>query len=264
MTAERPTPKALQAMRLIRLTLHLMWGLIMTGLIFPCVGIPRRDQLKQIWARQALAILAIQVDARFGHCTPGSLYIANHISWIDILALNAARPVAFVSKAEVRTWPVIGWLAEKGDTVFLRRGSRGHARVVNAEIDARLRQGRDVAVFPEGTTTEGTHLLHFHAALLQPAIESERPIQPVALSYHDMRGARSLAPAYVGDTSFMNCLRAVLATPALRVQLVALAPFPAKSMARRELAAAARAAIALSLGFPPEHTVPETTPGPPA
>ena len=153
MTAERPTPKALQAMRLIRLTLHLMWGLIMTGLIFPCVGIPRRDQLKQIWARQALAILAIQVDARFGHCTPGSLYIANHISWIDILALNAARPMAFASKAEVRTWPVIGWLAEKGDTVFLRRGSRGHARVVNAESEARLRQGRHVAVFPEGTTT---------------------------------------------------------------------------------------------------------------
>lgn len=135
---------------------------------------------------------------------PGSLCIANsHISWIDILALNAARPMAFVSKAEVRTWPVIGWLAEKGDTVFLRRGSRGHARVVNAEIDTRLRQGRDVAVFPEGTTTEGTHL----PALFTPhcfnrqSKANARSTSRTLLSRY--AGARNW-PGYVGDTSFMG------------------------------------------------------------
>ncbi len=264
MSATSTTPKAVQAIRLTRLALHLVWGLIVTGLLFPWLSSFRRGRFKQGWAHQALAILGIAVDARFDHCAPGSLYVANHISWLDILALNAARPMTFVSKAEVRAWPLIGWFAEKGDTVFLRRGSRGHARTVNGEINARLAAGIDVAVFPEGTTTDGTHLLHFHAALIQSAIESERPIQPVALSYQDTHGARSLAPAYAGETSFTDCLRAVLACRALRVQLVALAPLPAHSMPRRELATTARNAIAISLGFPPEHTVPGTPPGPPA
>ena len=258
------TPRLIRALRLVRLALHLLWGLVLVGVIFPLCRPEKRGRHKQGWSRQALSILAIELDAQLAGTTPGSLYVANHISWMDILALNAACPVAFVSKAEVRQWPLVGWLAAKGDTVFLRRGSRGHARVVNGEIDARLTQGQDVAVFPEGTTTDGTHLLHFHAALLQPAIESGRPIQPVALSYHATGGARSLAPAYAGETRFLDCLRAVLACRRLSVRVVALPALAAHSATRRELATAARTAIAVSLGFPPEHTVPETTPGPPA
>ena len=87
------------------------------------------------------------------------LLVANHVSWVDIFVVNALTPAAFVSKADVRQWPVIGWLAAVNETVFLRRGSRGHARVINEEIAERMRAGRHVALFPEGTTTDGSHVL---------------------------------------------------------------------------------------------------------
>ena len=95
----------------------------------------------------------------------------------------------------MRNWPVIGWLAARNDTVFLRRGSCGHARIINAEIGAQLDGGRNVAVFPEGTTTDGTRVLHFHAALLQPAIASGHPVQALAIRYLTPDGRHELAPA---------------------------------------------------------------------
>ena len=178
---------------------------------------------------------------------PGSLIVANHISWLDIYALNAARPMVFVAKAEVRHWPLIGWLAANTDTVFLRRGSCGHARRVNAQIDGLLNAGRDVAIFPEGTTTDGTHLLNFHSALLQPAVDARRPVQPVALSYHDANGHRSLAPAYAGETTMHECLDAILACRSLTVRLRATPPIASQTKSRRELAHEAQYAIAFSL-----------------
>jgi 1-acyl-sn-glycerol-3-phosphate acyltransferase len=125
------------------------------------------------------------------HAVPGALLVANHISWIDIYVINSALPAAFVAKEEVRHWPLIGWLAARNDTVFLRRGSRGHARIINQEIAEILDQEKYVAVFPEGTTTDGTHLLHFHAALIQPALAASRPVLPVAISYWEVDGTRS-------------------------------------------------------------------------
>ena len=263
-TASAPPRATLRTLRLARLFLHLGWGLFFVGLFFPLVRPGRRLKFRQAWSRQALAILAIRVDADFDACRMGSLYVANHVSWLDILALNAARPMAFVSKAEVRGWPLLGWLAARNDTVFLRRGSRGHARLVNGEIDALLTQDRDVAVFPEGTTTDGRRLLNFHAALLQPAIESGRPIQPVSLAYLTADGSHCHAAAYVGEMTLLDSLRAILATPSMTVRLRPLRALDARQASRRELAQAAQAAIALSLGCPPPHTAPGTPPDPQA
>ncbi len=125
--------------------------------------------------------------------------------------INAACPAAFISKAEVRDWPLVGWLAARNETVFLRRGSRGHARIVNAEIATLLGRGRQVALFPEGTTTDGSHVHAFHAALLQPAIEAGAPIQPLALCYRLPDGGFTRAPAYDGDVSLLDCLKAIVA-----------------------------------------------------
>lgn len=133
------------------------------------------------------------------------------MSWLDVFVINAAYPAAFISKAEVRDWPLIGWLAAKNETVFLRRGSRGHARIVNAEIAGLLARGRQVALFPEGTTTDGSHVHPFHAALLQPAIEAGAPIQPLALCYRLPDGSFTRAPAYDGDVSLLDSLKAIVA-----------------------------------------------------
>ena len=184
------------------------------------------------------------------------MIVANHISWIDIYVINAALPAAFVSKAEVRNWPLIGWLAAKNDTVFLRRGSRGHARIINQEIATLLDLGRHVAVFPEGTTTDGQSLLHFHAALLQPALSAGHPVLPVAISYWEPDGRRSLAPRYDGDISLGQCTRAILGRKRLIARLVVTPPCGLNGEDRKQVAARAREAIASGAGLPMAHSPP--------
>jgi len=198
----------------------------------------------------------------------GSLIAANHISWLDIFVINSLRPSAFVAKTEIRQWPFIGWLAARHDTVFLRRGSRGHARMVNTEINALLNDGRDAAIFPEGTTTDGTNLLGFHAALLQPAIETGHPVLPLALSYHDASGDISLAPSYAGNTTMRQCMTAILACRRLTVRLVACPAIDTVGINRRELSQTAHTAIAAVLatrnGFQSSSNPPGKAPDPQA
>jgi 1-acyl-sn-glycerol-3-phosphate acyltransferase len=184
------------------------------------------------------------------HVVPGCLLVANHVSWIDIFVINALAPAAFVAKEEVRRWPVIGWLAARHDTVFLRRGSRGHARIINQEIADILAQGKLVAVFPEGTTTDGTALLHFHAALIQPALVAGRPVVPMAISYWEADGQRSLAPRYDGDISLGECTLAILRRPVIEARLISTPVLGLAGEDRKQVAASARAAIAAAAGLP--------------
>ena len=176
------TSSLIRAFRIFRLTLLVLSALLVVLCVFPVCGEAARSRLKASWAMALLDALGVEVEADLTHAQPGALLVANHVSWIDIYVINAALPAAFVSKEEVRHWPLIGWLAAKNDTVFLRRGSRGHARIINQEIAALLNKGRYVAVFPEGTTSDGTHLLYFHAALIQPALAAGRPVLPIAIS----------------------------------------------------------------------------------
>lgn len=242
----------------MRLFLHLLWGIATVGCLFRWIGNRRRLWFTQNWSRQLLDILSVRLDAQVVDDQPGSLIVANHISWLDIYALNAVRPMVFVAKAEVRQWPLIGWLAEKSGTIFLRRGSRGHAKIVNSQIDGLLDAGKDVAIFPEGTTTDGTHLLNFHGALLQPAVETGRQVLPVAIAYYGADGCRSLVPAYAGETTLGESLKAILACRSLTVRLCSTPALDPQTNTRRELAHAARRAIALSLGLPLANNQPET------
>ena len=247
-----PTLNLVQALGFMRIGLHLLRASVTVACIFPFVGDSRRLGLKQRWSRQLLEILGVRLDAHLAGVAPGSLIVANHISWLDIYALNSARPMAFVAKSEVRSWPLIGWLAKNSDTVFLNRGCRRETKAVNSQINALLRLKKDVAIFPEGTTTDGTHLLNFHGALLQPAVDAERPVQPVALSYHDADGRRSLAPAYAGETTLGESIAAILACRSLTVRLRPTPPLEPQTRQRRELAHAARGAIAFCLSISAE------------
>ena len=229
--------------------------------VFPLCSEAARLRLKASWAIALLDALGVEVEADLTHAVPGALLVANHVSWIDIYVINAVLPAAFVSKAEVRDWPLIGWLAAKNDTVFLRRGSRGHARIVNQEIADLLNKGRYVAVFPEGTTTDGTHLLHFHAALIQPALAAGRPVLPIGISYWERDGTRSLAPRYDGTISLGQCTRAILGRRRLIARVVTTPLRGMQGEDRKQLAAAAREAIALAAGLPQEHNPPEKPAG---
>ncbi len=228
--------------------------------VFPFSGDRHRLRLKRWWSKAMLDILGIRLDADLRHAVPGSMLVANHVSWLDIFVINAALPSAFVSKEEVRHWPVIGWLAAINDTVFLKRGSRGHAKLINREIADILALGKHVAVFPEGTTTDGTHLLHFHAALIQPALAAGRPVVPAAISYWEPDGSRSLAPRYDGDISLGDCLKSILGRKRLLARLATTPALGQDGADRRAVAAAAREAICAAAALPP----PSNPPGRPA
>lgn len=239
----------------------LFQGVVTAACVFPFSSDPHRLRLKRWWSKAMLDILGIRLDADLAHAVPGSMVVANHVSWLDIFVVNAALPSAFVSKEEVRHWPVMGWLAGINDTIFLKRGSRGHARLINAEIAAVLAQGRHVAVFPEGTTTDGTHVLHFHAALLQPALLAGRPVVPAAISYWEPDGERSLAPRYDGDISLGDCLKNILARRRLVARLATTPALGQDGSDRRAVAAAARAAICTAAALPPPNNPPERPAG---
>lgn len=215
-----------------------------TATVFPFIGAARRIRLKQRWSAELLDILGIGLETDGPPIPPGCLLVANHISWLDIFVINAVWPAAFISKAEVRGWPVIGWLATRNETVFLRRGSRGHARIVNEEIAGLLGRGRHVALFPEGTTTDGSHVRPFHAALLQPAIEAGAPIQPLAIAYRLPDGRYTRAAAYDGDVSLGESIRAIIGERRI-VARIEVAPLlvTRDGLDRKALAHAAHGAI---------------------
>lgn len=233
-----------------RLALLVLFGLLVTATVFPWCSQAARLRLKSSWAVALLDAIGVEVEADLTHVVPGALVVSNHVSWIDIYVINAALPSAFVAKADIRHWPVIGWLAAKNDTIFLQRGSRGHARIINQEIAEVLSTGQHVAVFPEGTTTDGCRLLHFHAALLQPALAAGRPVLPVAISYWEVDGERSMAPRYDGDISLGQCAQAIIRRKRLIARLVTTPLRGLNGEDRRQVARQAHEAIALGARLP--------------
>lgn len=232
------------------MALIILSGVTTAAFVYPFVNDRRRARLRQRWSKVLLGILGLRLDARLEHAVPGSMLVANHISWIDVFVINAVLPAAFVAKADIRHWPVIGWLAAMNDTIFLKRGSRGHARQINQEIGAKLAAGQYVAVFPEGTTTDGTQVLHFHGALLQPALTAGRPIVAVAITYWEENGERSLAPRYDGDISFAQCLVNIASRRRLTARLQTLPALGLAGQSRRAVAMAARTAIIAAAQLP--------------
>jgi 1-acyl-sn-glycerol-3-phosphate acyltransferase len=130
------------------------------------------------------------------------LLVANHVSWVDILALHSVCPCRFVAKADVERWPLVGTLVTGGGTLYVKRESRRDAmRVVHRMTEA-LHDGDILAVFPEGTTSDGSSMLPFHSGLIQAAISADAPVQPVAVQIIDQSsGQPSRAVSYMGDES---------------------------------------------------------------
>ena len=238
--------------RLAQLVFHLLVGVIKAALLLPLAGPARRKELIRRWSVRVLSILNVRLSVK-GEVpdlsAAGAMFIANHISWLDIYLLDAICPVRFVSKAEVRAWPVIGWLAEKAGTLFIERTRRHDTARASREVVDALRQGDCVAVFPEGTTSNGTFLRPFHASLLQSAITSGARLWPVAIRYVQRDGTANLSPAYVDDISFGTSLFRILNEPALRAEVTYLEPLPVQGRSRRELAALAEKAIANALNL---------------
>ncbi len=239
--------KALTALWLmLRGIAHLAAGWWTIRTRFPHITQAEREACVQQWAQGFLKVWRIELEVRGQPPAHGPLLlVANHISWLDILVMHAAGFCRFVSKSDVKRWPVIGMLATGAGTLYIERASRRDAlRVVHHMRDALLR-GEVVAAFPEGTTSDGMLLLPFHANLIQAAISAHAPVLPVALQFIDGRsGQPSLAPIYIGDQTLVGSIWRTLTTPGLRAVVSYGQPQSPEGRERRAWAAELRAAVA--------------------
>ncbi len=235
--------------RLLRVSLHLAQALLRCAVLFPFLDEAARLRQVQRWCRGLLRCLGVALHAGGAAARAGPvLVVANHVSWLDIPAIIAVHPVRFVSKADVKHWPLLGWLVGCGGTLFIERERKRDAMRVVHQMAEALGAGAALAVFPEGTTADGHALLPFHANLLQAAISAGAPVQPVALRYADALSPISPAAAYVGDTSLLHSLWNVVSAPGLRVSVQVLPPQDARGAERRVLAQQVRLQIEQALG----------------
>ena len=145
---------------------------------------------------------------RFGTPLPGAtMFVANHVSWVDIEILHSQRMMGFVAKYEIRGWPLVGWLAAQGQTIFHQRGSTDSLNGVLEQMVVRLGQGRSVGVFPEGRTRGGHEVGPFHARIFQAAVEAQVPVQPVALRFGEGGSAQTVVAFGPRENFAQNFLR---------------------------------------------------------
>lgn len=175
---------------------------------------------------------------------PAALFVSNHVSWLDIWAINSIRTVRFVAKSEVRTWPVIGWLSRQAGVIFIERARRHDTSRVAAAGAAALRNGDSLCVFPEGTTSDGSHIHPFRSSLLQSAVDANAPVWPITLKYTLPGGAPNTEVAYAGDTSLAQSMRAILSHDEIHLQIIFAEPIDSKDRNRRDLAQQAENIIA--------------------
>ena len=226
-------------------------GLLTCLFIFPFCGPARRMAHVGRFCHLTLGALGIRVVTE-GAAQPGPvLLVANHVSWLDILAIDAALPARFVSKADIRKWPLIGWMVACGGTLFIERERKRDAMRVVHQVAASLQEGDIIAMFPEGTTSDGHALLPFHANLLQAAIATHTPVQAVALRYRDAASPVSQAAAFVGEMTLIESLWQVVRARGLEVQVQRLPAIRTEGFERRTLGERLRHEIAAALDIDP-------------
>ncbi len=237
------------------LLLHVTIGLPLTILMINplCARMGLRgeplDQLAiRLWSLGMVRVFGLRVR-RYGTPLPGAaLFVANHVSWIDITLLHSQRVVGFVAKSEIARWPLIGWLAARGGTIYHHRGNNDSLHGVMHQMVLRLQAGRAVGVFPEGGTSAGDTIRVFHARIFQPAVLAGVPAQPVALKY-GAKGCAQTTVAFAHGEHFLGNFWRLLGEPARVAEVHFLEPVAASDDGRRRMADACRERIVAAMGL---------------
>src|SRR5690242_10476826 len=236
------------------LLLHILLGIVL------CAGIlswnrhrimvdgrePFAHRMIRWWSTMLMRIFGLR-SVLIGKPLPDPvLFVANHTSWIDIELLHSQRAACFVAKAEIAGWPLVGWLAANGGTIFHRRGNNHSLAAVMAVMVERLRAGRSVAVFPEGGSGYNGVLRVFHARIFQAALEADVPVQPVALRFA-RDGRRVIDAGFREHESFLANFVRLLGEPPMDAEVHFLGTVPASAEGRRRMAEQSRERIAAAL-----------------
>ena len=222
-----------------RIATHTLAGVIIAASVLPLASKPLKLRIIKWWCSRLLVAFNIRVVSH-GHIPLGheslktTMFVANHISWTDIHALNSIIALRFVAKSEIRSWPVIGYLTNKANALFIERGKRQDAaRIVNTAANS-LESGDNLCFFPEGTTTDGTEIKRFKSSLIQAAIQANATIRPVAIRYPTPNGVANLGIAYAGETTMRESMLQILSQKNPVVELHFLAPIIVAELAEQD------------------------------
>ena len=217
---------------------------------YPRMSPARRRLALQRWSAKLLRHLAARLTIHGVPPHEGDrpfMLVSNHVSWLDIFAINAAVPTRFVAKSEIRSWPLVGWLCVRADTLFIERGRRRDLARVDEVIADALRSGAGIGAFLEGTTTDGSVVLPFHSSLLRPALDAKVRIVPVAIQYRRENGSICTEAAYDGDKSAWDTLRLMLTQHEIHAHVHFLPAVDAEGLHRKQLALQMREVIVRTL-----------------
>ena len=244
---------------------------LIVGAVIPTFGLVRAVErplhgarrpwtpgVKRAMFRALLAAMGLRWRAQGRPLTGLGAQVANHTSWLDIFVLNAASRVTFVSKAEVRGWPLMGWMAAVSGTIFISR-RRGEAAAQPALLRERLAAGDTLVLFPEATSTDGRRVLPFKSTLFAvfggEGLEGAR-VQPVTLAYRAPEGERADFYGWWGEMSFVPHLLRVLAAPRggsveiVYHEPIAVGEEPDRKALARRAEAVVRAGLEARIGTP--------------
>ncbi len=206
--------------------LHVLRGVMTLLVLFPFLNANSKKQHIQRWSKRLLKIFGVQLQVNNADTLPDSTYLlaSNHVSWMDIHAINAFRPIRFVAKSEVERWPIFGWMAKQLGTVFINRESSRHARQVVTDMAALLKT-QSICIFPEGTSTIGKSVQTFKPNLFEAAAQAHVPVCTLALAYFDQNtDQHSEVPAFIGDMGLIGSMASILKNRRLRVKLTFFPP----------------------------------------
>ncbi len=207
------------------------------------------------WSRWTCRIFGLEPTVTGAPIEGPVLIVANHLSWADIQVLHSVAPMSFIAKAEIARWPLAGYLANAGGTIYHQRGSHDSARGVSEQVSERFAAGGRVAIFPEGGILPGTEVKRFHARMFKLAQEAGCPVQPAMIRY--LRdGRRDEAVTFLPGEHFIGNLVRFMGRPTCRADLVFLEPFDSIDVPRNALAARAEAAVRAAYDAP-VHTLAE-------
>ncbi len=239
-----------RAYRIARTIVHTVTGLIVASSVLPWLSDARKRGIIKWWCGGLLRALHIRVNT-FGVLPPantqGVMFVANHVSWADIHALNSLVPLRFVAKSDIREWPVFGYLVAKANTLFIDRSKKQQAGRIVETVSNSLKAGDNLCYFPEGTTSDGTHMLPFKSSVLQAAINANTQIWPVAIRYVNADGSINTEMAYEGDTSLIESMWRIISQKNSVVELYFLEPIQSVGYNRREITDKAFQAIQTQL-----------------
>lgn len=239
-----------KSVRIYRLILHVVYGLTLSGVVFPMVSAGSRAGIFHWWSKRLLRILAVKVrpQGEPSNQQRPILLLSNHVSWLDVFVINSVMHTRFIAKSEIRNWPLVGWMVSKQGTLFIERGRRKDTARVNSGVEVALEKGDRVVLFAEGTTGDGTFVRPFHASLLQSLVNVGGYAMPVAIKYLYPDGTLNDRAAYTGDRSLWDSVNLLAEQDEIYVDAHFLPTHPVDGKHRREIADAAGEAVATTLG----------------